>query len=226
MQHLNKHACNVHVKKQMKYLEQMLATYVYNHCNMCNIPIYFCNIHIKHLQRTSETPETLEIYTCNMWFQRNISLLLGRMEARRRVEFTVVELDGGAKLAAPVEKTAAGPAENAAASFHTAQVERDLCVCELHLGHRELRAGGFNPSHIELGRRSARCVRADSARTIVSCTRVSSTPATASWALAKMSANGRTSTCTAGCGEHRMSTAAFTPVNCRELCGWSVRYAW
>jgi hypothetical protein len=30
-------------KKQMKHLEQMLATYVYNQYNMCNIPIYFCN---------------------------------------------------------------------------------------------------------------------------------------------------------------------------------------
>ena len=36
---------------------------------------------MKHLQHTSKTPE---IYTCNMCFQRNISLLLGRMETRRR----------------------------------------------------------------------------------------------------------------------------------------------
>ena len=28
-------------KKQMKHLEHMLATCVYNHCNICNIPIYF-----------------------------------------------------------------------------------------------------------------------------------------------------------------------------------------
>jgi hypothetical protein len=39
----------------MKYLEQMFATYVYSHCNICNIQIYFCNIHMKHLQHTSET---------------------------------------------------------------------------------------------------------------------------------------------------------------------------
>ena len=37
------------------------------------------------------------------------------MEARRRVEFTDVELAGGAKLAAPVEKAVAGPVEKAAA---------------------------------------------------------------------------------------------------------------
>jgi hypothetical protein len=61
----------------MKHLEQMLATYVYNHCNMYNITIYFCNIHIKHLQYTSETFETIETYSCNMRFQCNISLLLG-----------------------------------------------------------------------------------------------------------------------------------------------------
>ena len=43
----------------------MLATYVYNHCNICNIPIYFCNIRMKHLQHTYET---LKIYVCNMSF--------------------------------------------------------------------------------------------------------------------------------------------------------------
>jgi hypothetical protein len=36
----------------MKHWEQTLATYVYNHCNICNISIYFCNTHIKHLQHT------------------------------------------------------------------------------------------------------------------------------------------------------------------------------
>ena len=35
---------------------------------MCNIPIYFCNIDIKHMQYISET---LETYVCNMRFQRN-----------------------------------------------------------------------------------------------------------------------------------------------------------
>jgi hypothetical protein len=42
--------------------------YVYSHYNMCNIPIYFCNIDIQHLQHTSETSETLETYSYNMWF--------------------------------------------------------------------------------------------------------------------------------------------------------------
>jgi hypothetical protein len=69
----------------MKHLEPTLATYMYNYCNMCNIPI---NIHMKHLQLTSETSKIIETYACNMHFQRNISLLLRRMEARRRVEFT------------------------------------------------------------------------------------------------------------------------------------------
>ena len=44
---------------------------MYSHCNICNIPIYFCNIHMKHLQHTSETSETLETYTCNMRFSVN-----------------------------------------------------------------------------------------------------------------------------------------------------------
>jgi hypothetical protein len=72
----------------MKHLEQTLATYVYNNYNMCNITIYFCNIQMKHLQHTSKTSEIIETYSCNMRFQRNISLLLDRMEARRCVVFT------------------------------------------------------------------------------------------------------------------------------------------
>jgi hypothetical protein len=44
----------------MKHWEQKLAMYVYNHCNICNIPIYFYNIHMKHLQHTYETSEILE----------------------------------------------------------------------------------------------------------------------------------------------------------------------
>jgi hypothetical protein len=55
-----------------------------------------------------------------MLFQRNISLLLGRMKTRRRVEFTGVELAGGADLAALVEKAVAG--------LHVARVEHKLCV--------------------------------------------------------------------------------------------------
>jgi hypothetical protein len=41
--------------------------------------IYFCNIHIKQLQHTSETCATFEIYACNMRFNRNISLLRSRI---------------------------------------------------------------------------------------------------------------------------------------------------
>jgi hypothetical protein len=51
---------------------------------MCNIPIYFYNINIKHLQHTSETLKT-DAY--NIQFQYNISLQLRRMDPRRRVEF-------------------------------------------------------------------------------------------------------------------------------------------
>jgi hypothetical protein len=43
---------------------------------MRNIPIYFFNIDIQHLQYTSETSET---YYCNMRFQHDIYLLFGRM---------------------------------------------------------------------------------------------------------------------------------------------------
>jgi hypothetical protein len=77
MQYPDKHTCNKRTKKQT------LATYVYNPYNMGNILIYFCNIHMKHLQHTFETSKTLETYACNMCFQHNIYLLLGRLEARR-----------------------------------------------------------------------------------------------------------------------------------------------
>jgi hypothetical protein len=67
----------------MKHLEHTLEAYVYSHCNMRNISIYFYNIDINHLPHTYETCETLETYACNMRFQRNVTLLLGRMEALR-----------------------------------------------------------------------------------------------------------------------------------------------
>jgi hypothetical protein len=44
----------------------MLATYVYNHCNIYNIPIYFCNIRMKQLKHSSKITETLGSWTCNM----------------------------------------------------------------------------------------------------------------------------------------------------------------
>jgi FtsZ-interacting cell division protein YlmF len=57
---------------------------------MCNILIYFYNIHMKHLQHISEIYETLETYASlqhALSTQCNISMLLGRMEARRCVDF-------------------------------------------------------------------------------------------------------------------------------------------
>jgi hypothetical protein len=69
---LGTHLCNTHVQ----------------HCNICNIPIHFCNIHLKHLQHTSETHET---YAYNMSLQCNIALLHGQMELDAGAE-----VDGGA----------------------------------------------------------------------------------------------------------------------------------
>jgi hypothetical protein len=80
----------------MKHLEHAFVTYVYSHCNICNIPTYFCNIYIKHLQHTFKTSETLKSYSYNMCFLCNISLLLGRMEAHRHLDFTEGSGIGGA----------------------------------------------------------------------------------------------------------------------------------
>ena len=66
MQHASELKKSMHVKEQMKYWRQTLTTYVYNHCNICNIPIYFCNIGIKQLQHTSKITKIFELYTCNM----------------------------------------------------------------------------------------------------------------------------------------------------------------
>ena len=84
LQHPNKHTL-FGKKTPMKHWEQKLATYVYNYYSMCNIPINFCNIRMKHLQHTSETSETLETYSCNMRFQRNISLFRNGGSSARRV---------------------------------------------------------------------------------------------------------------------------------------------
>jgi hypothetical protein len=43
-----------HSSRTYETLENTLETYVYSHYNMCNIPIYFCNIDIQQLQHTSE----------------------------------------------------------------------------------------------------------------------------------------------------------------------------
>jgi hypothetical protein len=43
-----------------------LATYMYNHCNICNIPIYFVISVWTHLQHTSKTFESFEMYAWNM----------------------------------------------------------------------------------------------------------------------------------------------------------------
>jgi hypothetical protein len=60
----------------MKHLEHTLTTYMYSYCNMCNIPIYFCNIQMK-------TYKIIKTYTCNMHFQCNVTLQLDGMEAHR-----------------------------------------------------------------------------------------------------------------------------------------------
>jgi hypothetical protein len=66
----NKHTCNINLKKIDETLRTEACNIRVQHCNICIIPIYFCNIHIKHLQHAYET---LETYACNMSCQRNIS---------------------------------------------------------------------------------------------------------------------------------------------------------
>jgi hypothetical protein len=95
MQHPDETLANICMEKQIKHSEHTLETYMYSHCNICNIPIHFCNIKMKHLQHPDKTSETLETYLCNMSFHRNVIFLLGLIEAcrcgaqRRRMELIV-----------------------------------------------------------------------------------------------------------------------------------------
>jgi hypothetical protein len=68
MQHPEKTLANICLEIKMKHLEHTLETYVYSHCNMCNISIYFFNMKIKHLQHPDETSEILKIYSYNISF--------------------------------------------------------------------------------------------------------------------------------------------------------------
>jgi len=89
-----------------------------------------------------ETPETLKTYACNMRFQCNMYLLLGRMEACQHAELdTGAELDaaewrggrrcgahrwhGGAKLAGNTEAAGQAQRRTEAARQSVSTVERE-----------------------------------------------------------------------------------------------------
>ena len=96
----------------MKHWENKFATYVYNHCN---IPINFCNIDIKYLQHTSETPEKHFKNVCNMLFQCKHLLAALQMEVHRCVKITGV-LVGGVELGSGAQRACVGAAR---AAMHT-----------------------------------------------------------------------------------------------------------
>ena len=58
----------------LQHVSEILATYATS-------LIYFCNIHMKQLQHTSETSKTLETCACNMRFHHIISLLRSHIAA-------------------------------------------------------------------------------------------------------------------------------------------------
>jgi hypothetical protein len=68
MQHPDKTLANIRLENEMEHLEHTLEIYVYSHCNICNILIYFYNIKMKRLQHPNKTFETLQTYSCNMDF--------------------------------------------------------------------------------------------------------------------------------------------------------------
>jgi hypothetical protein len=50
MQHPDETLANIRLENEMKHLKHTLETYMYSHCNMCNISIYLCNIKMKYLK--------------------------------------------------------------------------------------------------------------------------------------------------------------------------------
>jgi hypothetical protein len=78
----------------LQYTGITIATYTTFQSTFATFIRNTCNIPLKHLKHT--------LATCD--FQCNISLLLGRMEARWLVKFIGIELAGSAEIAAPVEK--------------------------------------------------------------------------------------------------------------------------
>jgi hypothetical protein len=88
MQHPNKHTCNIRLDKTDELLEKEACNIRVQPLQHMQHPGLNLQHGRKHLQHTSETSETLETYVCNMRFQRNISLLLRRIESRCCVDFT------------------------------------------------------------------------------------------------------------------------------------------
>jgi hypothetical protein len=74
-----------------------------------------------------------------MRFQHNISLLLGRIETSRSVEFIGMEHAGGAEIIALVEKAMAGPLEKAATDLHIARLAVTVERYKLCAGRAPLR---------------------------------------------------------------------------------------
>ena len=98
---------------------------------MCNIPIYFCNIDIRHLQHASKIFETLEIDACDMQFQRNILRCLGEW----------ILVDVWSSISAVVGCTRASSALNTANWVGGCE----MCAGGLRSGYRKLHAGVLHP---------------------------------------------------------------------------------
>jgi hypothetical protein len=111
----------------MKYLGYTLETYMYSHYNMCNIPIYFCNINIQRLQHISlKLLKHFELYICNMHripVQPPPSFSSGCQQGQRAsvpgpalllaLAALINERDGGARVASGAAGKARGTAAGA-----------------------------------------------------------------------------------------------------------------
>jgi hypothetical protein len=78
----------------MKHLKPTLKTYVYRHCNIYNILIYFYNIDVKHLHHTTKMSEILETYA----YAHNMLLRMRMIPVRARKVLSVRARDGSSAV--------------------------------------------------------------------------------------------------------------------------------
>ena len=128
-----------HLDLLLQHPDEMLATYVRNRFNIWDIHLKTSLQYVqlldlllqhryKHLQHTSKIFEILEIDACNMQFQRNISLLFGRMDPHLGVWSSILAVVGCTRASStPATTNWVGGCEMCMGGL------RPGC-CELHVG--------------------------------------------------------------------------------------------
>jgi hypothetical protein len=116
MQHPNKHSS----EKTNKIFRADACNIVYSNCNIYNIPIYFCNIHMKHFQHTSETSETLATCVFTLFLPYDVEQSRGTTGSSQ-----LVAEDGAHVLAWPAAPASGlGPTNDGPLSWPPGNMQR------------------------------------------------------------------------------------------------------